>query len=830
MALDRVLQIILKVLGIEEKAKIDEMTAAVERLNQAQTATGAGPAATPSGDAAGAAEAQAAATEKVTAALAGEEAALGQVAAAQAVIAPAATAASETEVQGATAATAATEAQAAATVNLETILQMKARIAQEAAQVELDADARVAEAHLAAAFAMQKLAEATAVGGKQMAAALLEARNAVASLEVAITSAQAAGAPVSPATIAALAAYDQQVAALSITTEKATSSTKVLGAEAALMRDNAAGAARAVASMGGSAATAALGIGVAVVAMDLIPTIIDKIDSKSKELASSLVSLIDGLHEEDAATKKAGESWQTYEDRVQKVLDSNQKLTLASIAMGAGLIREQTDREKAIVAIEAYEFALHGVIEQFPELQKAAEKMGISFKATHEQMAAEAEVFFNLYKGELLAGQGNATAWAEANKSSLDKIVSYYERAGEQVPPRIKAIADSIGLVSAAEKEAAKDDKLAKHLDDESVAYARLGKSVEDGTKELGSYAAAAAANHAEIDRQIEQLNKQQGSEKGLTDVQRDRLNALIVLHAEISALAPEQEKLNKANDDAKKAIIALGQEELKLTAAYEKGLAAIREHAAAQIAAADSELKKIQASADGQIAALTKLHADGDLSNEEYSRKVAELQNAEVDARRATEVKEDLINKEKVQSENDATEKFTEATAKVKAQLDERNTDLAHAEQAAKDFATANKASTDAIAAEAAKIAETVTTRKGYESSIKDMGTAIGGTDKALGNLITKHDAHSEGLRSKYIPAVGDFGTKLEGVAGTSVPKLETALDRMVLKLELVRLKLGEVGSAATTAFGTSDGGGAPTSGSTADAGTGATPGSEGG
>jgi hypothetical protein len=745
---------------------------------------------------------------------------------AQAATAPAATAASDAEVQGATAATAATELQAAATTKLETILEMKARIAAEASQVELDADARVAEAHIAAAFAMQKLGEATAAGGKIMTAALLEARNAVASLEVAITSAQAVGAPVSPATIAALAAYDQQVAALSITTEKATSSTKVLGAEAALMRDNAAGAARAVASMGGSAATAALGIGVAVVAMDLIPTIIDKIDSKSKELASSLVSLIDGLHEEDAATKKAGESWQTYEDRVQKVLDSNQKLTLASIAMGAGLIREQTDREKAIVAIEAYEFALHGVIEQFPELQKAAEKMGISFKATHEQMAAEAEVFFNLYKGELLAGRGNATAWADANKSALDKIVSYYERAGEQVPPRIKAIADSIGLVSAAEKEAAKDDKLKKHLDDASVAYANLGKAVEDGVKQLGSYAAAAAAQHAEIDRQIEQLHKQQDGEKGLTDTERDRLNALIVLHAEVSALTPEQEKLNKANADAKQAIIALGQEELKLKTAYEQSLASIREHAAAQIAASDSELKKVQASADGQIAALNKLHHDGEMGDAEYSQKLSEYLLLEVEARRATEDKEKLINAEKIQNEQQATDKFVENTARLDEESKKRNVTLAEAEKAAKDSAAANKEMTDAIAAEAAKISETVTTRKGYETEIKGIGTAITGTEKALGTLNTAHDTHTTGLRSRHIPAVGDFGKKLQDVAETSIPAIDGALLGMITRLETVRQKLVDVGSAATSAFGM---GGSGAAAPTTDAGTGATPGSEG-
>jgi len=51
--------------------------------------------------------------------------------------------------------------------------------------------------------------------------------------------------------------------------------------------------------------------------------------------------------------------------------------------------------------------------------------------------------------------------FAEANKSTIDTVITRYEKLGTDVPPELKKLADGLGLVSSAEAEAAKDKGLA---------------------------------------------------------------------------------------------------------------------------------------------------------------------------------------------------------------------------------------------------------------------------------------------------------------------------------------------------------------------------------
>jgi hypothetical protein len=472
-------------------------------------------------------------------------------------------AAAEQKVAEATTQAATASAEMAGALDEATAAQLRADAIAKEQSLALD---RVAEAYIEARTAIAAMADTAEAGGKTYQAAIAAAAAATAELEIAIEAVRARGGPISPAMIANLASYDAAVAAATIQTEKHASAQKISGAEAAIFRDNASGAARAVASLGGEVGTAVLGLGALLIAFDLVPMLLDKIDSKSRSWAQSLVDAALGLHEEDTAIRGANESLEHYEERVDKAAEKNVQFRAAAAAIGAGLIAQETDVDRAIVAWEAYRTAQTGSFDQFPAFVKSLKDMGVTFKATHDEMAREANLFGQAYKAVITRdGIGSANAWADANKQVLNKIVSYYQESGQKVPGELEKIVKAIGLVTKAEEDAAKSKKLREKFDadflkivDLAREYDKLRDTVVDDVekmraardRDIASVDARTDKTVADIHKEEDTLRSQWINNTIGQDQYRQNMDKLIAAEQETRRNATDEKK--KLNDSEK--------------------------------------------------------------------------------------------------------------------------------------------------------------------------------------------------------------------------------------------------------------------------------------
>jgi hypothetical protein len=444
-------------------------------------------------------------------------------------------------------------AEATAKASLEEV-RRQAILDQQAAKLRA-----MVEAQMEAKAAVAAMADAADAGGKRYAAAIDLASAAVARLDVLQRTMQAAGGPVSEAEIAELAKYDAAVAAAAASTEKAASSTAAFSTEAALMRGNVMGLSRALVQgakdsegLGGAFSQMALPIAAAIGAMALIPLVLEKIQTGATKVGEAIADYTNDLTDNDLVTRKASESTEAYDKRVQDAANSAADMQRASIAMGAALIDQTKNTKDAVAAWQGHLAAMTGNIEQYPAFVAKLKEMGVSLRATMGEMKSETQAFDQVYQAVLKKdGPAAAKYFADNNKAALDRIISYYEEMGLKVPANLKTIQESIGLVTKAEQEAAKAHDLRQHFLDTMNATEELKMKIDEGTHSLGSQGLAVEGLSKEIVEQIDVLTKMKnltGAEEEKRKAELESLNSLAVkygiLHGKYATIADDKAAL----------------------------------------------------------------------------------------------------------------------------------------------------------------------------------------------------------------------------------------------------------------------------------------------
>jgi len=216
------------------------------------------------------------------------------------------------------------------------------------------------------------------------------------------------------------------------------------------------------------------------IALVALPAILKGIDEGTKSLFGALVDFKDAQNLNTEASTNA---------------------TRAMAAMGAGFIATTQDIQKAEAALTLHLSALHGWTLETQNAIAAMKEFGIKIPEAFDSVKAKAQAFVDVYAAELKKGAGEARAFAEQNKGTLDALESRFITMGEKVPPELKKISDGIGLIPKAEQELEKHqeqwDKLTKSLADLGAKADELSKKLTDNGKAFQDH-----ANKIEQDRQ----------------------------------------------------------------------------------------------------------------------------------------------------------------------------------------------------------------------------------------------------------------------------------------------------------------------------------------
>lgn len=634
-----------------------------------------------------------------------------------------------------------------------------------------------------AAAAMDRLAEASVRGGAEFKAALTEARDAVAELEIALDGVA------DPAAQAQLAEYDAKIKILTEDTLQAANAHNRLGLEANFARGNIGGLARGLAGIGGPVAELLLPLLLVEAAFKLLPQLYKDIGEAGTKLGEGLYGLATGFKEDGKAVDEHEAKLRKHDEAVHAAQQASDDLLRAKIASAAGLISETNDVHLLTAEWLSYQSRVHEVLELNPQLQKSLEALGFKFKASFDSITGAAQVFVDQYH-RVLATQGVAAAddFLKLNKDKLGQLVDAFHAMGASVPPELDVIRKGIeGLFSPAEEAAAKAKELHASLLSLVDDGGRIQASLKAGAEEFGNEKTAILANRQAILDHIGALERLKTANADDEAWRLRQIEQYRKLADTGGLLKTATESLIDARNKERDAISAQITHLDNLTAAYTKERAAVTLRADSEIAQAERARRATESALDSQISALDAAHRAGTISNEEYFSKVNDLQGQEVAARQAARDKEDKI-------QQDEQAKLTDLETKYKSSSTAIVEDLAR----------------QGVGIEAArKIHDTYTKQVADEA-------------KALIDEANKH-ADSAVKVKEHAAGYVALGGALKQVSDTALPDVGTAVDNVQAKLvslngtlQVTITNLRSLEAAATGAAG-------------ADEGAGGTPGSEG-
>jgi hypothetical protein len=327
--------------------------------------------------------------------------------------------------------------------------------------------ANLTEAQTEAAQSVAAMADAAQSGGAKYTAAIKEAQLAVAALEEAQMAVAASGGPISPAAVSQLAAFDAAVAAASLSMQKGAVSTRQFSEEANLMRGNVGGLARALAGAAGDTdsfigklAAVALPAGAALGVLALIPLVIDKISKAWLSATETIGGLVSGLDESTSAVDKHGKALGVLTDAYQKAMDVQADQSRLLYAIAAGFAANTTSMNDNLAAYKLQQAAMRGWVIDSADMVAASKQFGLKLPEDFDHVRLSGQAFFNDYQNQTKVSAAAARAFAEENQTRLGEIIDRYLELGKTVPPELQKIADSIGLVSKAEADNAKNRDL----------------------------------------------------------------------------------------------------------------------------------------------------------------------------------------------------------------------------------------------------------------------------------------------------------------------------------------------------------------------------------
>lgn len=504
-------------------------------------------------------------------------------------------------------------------------------------------------AQSAAATSVERMGAAAAAGGKLYEVAIAGAGAAVVRLEIAQEAVRSRGGPVSPAAIANLAAYDAAVRSASLATEQHAGTYQNLSANLSVAQGHLSGFGRAAVTAGegvgilGRALQFLAGpVGLVLAAIALLPQALALFAEYAKKGAEAAVGLFSELGQGTKVVDAHGKAVEALDPKYKSLAEAQDALARAQNAARDGVIQSTDDLKRLSAEFVVHTAALHGATAETAQFLAAAKLLGIKLPETFDSIKASAQGFLELYQARLKTGALAAREFAEDNETLLNRIFAKYVKLGQDIPPELKKIADSIGFVSKAESELAKNDdlqkKTAEKVSDLKQKYADLEKALTDSAKSFKEHSdaieknrkAATAAIEATTAATIKSLqaeikaNEDAHNARTISDTKYfENVNRLIAQEATAKQKAYEAEK---ALDE--KAVKDKVDLEEKFKAEQRKRKEALDDTRVAE-EAAEGRLKSLNAERFNEITALAAVRPhlfDAGIAAEDLDGKVESL------------------------------------------------------------------------------------------------------------------------------------------------------------------------------------------------------------
>jgi hypothetical protein len=200
------------------------------------------------------------------------------------------------------------------------------------------------------------------------------------------------------------------------------------------------------------AAAPALGF---VTVIALLPSLIKLVVEKTTEWSKSLGDMLQGLDQQDGVIRKAGESTEDYQKRVNEAADANAQFERGLNASRKGLVGVTADSEKLRAEEILLAEGLHQGSQSAADLAFAYKELGLKMVESLKFEDAQLGIrnFVDQYDRELKKGENSARHFTDANKEFVVRRMEAYEDEGRAIPAALQAIADKYDIVTTKQKE-----------------------------------------------------------------------------------------------------------------------------------------------------------------------------------------------------------------------------------------------------------------------------------------------------------------------------------------------------------------------------------------
>jgi hypothetical protein len=194
----------------------------------------------------------------------------------------------------------------------------------------------------------------------------------------------------------------------------------------------------------------------------LLPQVIKLVVDKTNEWSTKIGELLVGLDSQAGVIRKAGESTDDYQKRVNEAADANEDLDRAVAASRKGIIGVTADSAKLRAEWILHAEAMHQGSQSADKLAFAYKELGLKMVESlrFEDAKEGIESFIRQYDNELKKGENAARRFTDANKDHLLRLMEAYEDKGRAIPAALQKIADKYDVVTQKQKESIETAKL----------------------------------------------------------------------------------------------------------------------------------------------------------------------------------------------------------------------------------------------------------------------------------------------------------------------------------------------------------------------------------
>jgi chromosome segregation ATPase len=352
-----------------------------------------------------------------------------------------------------------------------------------------------------------------------------------------------------------------------------------------------------------------------VIAMELLSKVGQAVKSVLSDIYDRVRLWALGLSDLKPILDEHGKAIDPLSDKYQKAADAAALLERAQNAMRAGLnvLTEDTRRANAEEIVR--QAALHGTIGTTKEYADALKTLGIRSVESFNDLKGSAQAFEREYE-RIFKTEGPAAArfFAQENAALLDKVETRYEKLGQDVPAELHKIATSIGLVSKAESELAKNTELEKKYEktigDLKEKFSDLSKALADSGKAFLDHASKIEVDRAKA---VEAINDT--TSKTISGLQAQVKETEAAHQARAISDSEYNQKINTLFAEQAKAKTEGYEKEKAVDDKATKDLADLTEKHAEETRKRKENLQEV---ADAEVAAQKKLESLNAARNEE--------------------------------------------------------------------------------------------------------------------------------------------------------------------------------------------------------------------